>query len=241
MYNFLYKDGQSLKFKGDSMNIYLPHNYFDKNIATYEGNFVTTIGILLFEVVNAANPTKNNFYVLKIPTVISFEFDENDTKKLKINGKEEVFDMFVLNNEGTFIRNTDVEMSAKNCKKFLDVVHNGYMPNIISYKDIVKLYLSSMDINDTDLGSPSTIYELIVSELCRYSKDVNKPFRMALKNPSVKETEYVNVNLKKIPMLNSTYASLSFENMNESIITSIERTYSNGTEKESPIEKTIKY
>ena len=78
--------------------------------------------------------------------------------------------------------------------------------------------------------------------MCRSKRDQSKPFREAVnKNSEISRYDYVNINLNKLPMLNSTFAGLTFENMNDAIIKSLDRTETGGEEKMTPLERSIRF
>lgn len=250
-YKFLYKDGNSMKFSGELLKIYLPKTNFTKKasdsfISEYNGNFIRTIGIFLFEVTTFEKQEKGilgEIFTLKLPVHIRFEYEDSYTekKKLKDNLPEDLYNVFVLTNGSTFIENVITEKHINSCKEFIFMLHKGNLPSIVPYDEIIKLYLDNLAINDINLGSPSLVYEMIISEICRSAKDNSIPFRKAINSSNIGPLDYVSVNMKNIPMLSSVYGALSFEDMNQSIITSINRSKQNVKEVESPIEKTIKY
>lgn len=245
-YNFLYEDGEKIKFNGDIMKIYLPKSNFEKKISEYNGNFVNTMGIFLFEVNTFENEEKNKsgfIYTLKLPVVITFQYNDIDSikTKLKENLSEDSYQVFILKKDDIFMTNKKIEMGIDNCQKFIKMLHNGNIPSIIPYDEIIKLYLQTLLINDISLNNKSFIYEMIISEACRYSKNLKIPYRKVCNKPNVLNTDYVNKNIKDIPALSSTYASLAFEDINRSLVASVNRSRNNEKEIESPIEKTIKY
>ena len=106
---------------------------------------------------------------------------------------------------------------------------------------ILGLYHEVLGINKVSLQSPSIIYELIVSELCRFKTDLSLPYRLAANKKVISPYAYKNINLNRLPSLNSTFAGLTFEDMTNSITMSLARTKTGGKETASPLEKIIKY
>jgi hypothetical protein len=83
---------------------------------------------------------------------------------------------------------------------------------------------------------------LILSELCRDKNDLHRPFREAIaRQANYNQFAYQSINLREIPSLSNTFAALSFEDFDNAAIASINNNNSNMKEKESPIEKIIKY
>lgn len=242
----LVRSGNSIIFDGEYLDIYLKREYFDKGLAEPRGRFISTYGLFVFEVKTQKQVDEgtsgNRIHTFKFPNKIEFSFTEEfqEDMKLESDAKKERYRIFRLHKGDMFLANVNIEQSAEAVKDFIFLFHAGKLPNFIEYNDIIKLYYDLLDSNKVNLKSNSLTYELIISELCRYKKDVEIPYRLALdKNPG--PNDYINYNLRALPRLNSTFAALSFENMNDSIVSSIRRTATGGTEKETPLERIIKY
>lgn len=243
----LERKGNSVIFTGERMHIYIPNYYFEKKLAEYNGKYINTMGIFLFEITSDEKYHQNKdgiFHTLKLPVKMNFEYDSRFSIKRKIQDNDmESYQVFILRKDNIFLDNEYKEQNAQYCKDFVfSMLHNGNIPNIISYDDIIKLYLSNMDITKVKLRNPSVIFEIIISEACRYRKNLKIPFRkVAGRSGNVSMKDYKNINIKQIPSLNSTFADIAFENFSQSVITSVNKTRSGVQETESPIEKTIKY
>lgn len=236
----------SIIFTGERMNIYIPKSYFEKKLATYNGKYINTMGIFLFELTTDEKFNKNVngvFHRLKLPVKINFEYDSTYSCKKKIkNYDEDMYKVFILRKNNIFIDNVFKEKSAALCKDFVTALHGGNIPKIISYDEIIQLYLNNISITGTNLRNPSLIFEIIISEVCRQKNNLKIPFRkVAGKDNNVSLLAYKNVNIKSIPNINSTFSDLSFENLNQSIISSVKKTKTGEKELESPVEKTLKY
>lgn len=244
--DFLYEDGNVIKFKGEVMKIYLPKTNFEKNISEFNGNFINTMGIFLFEVTTFQNIEKNirgKIYTLKLPVIITFQYNDIETIRTKLKDEipEDLYNVFVLKNDDIFMTNKKIEMGIDNCSKFVNMLHGGNIPNIIPYDEIILLYLQTLSLNNMSFNNKSVMYEMIISELCRYKNDPKYPFRKVCNRDDIKLTDYKNINIKDVAALSSTFASIAFEDINRSMIASVNRTRNNVQEPESPIEKTIKY
>lgn len=245
---FLTKNNNKYIFNDKYMEIYIPKNYFKTKTAEQLGAYINTLGVFNFAVFpNGKSPNINdaNMYLLKLPLPIMFEYttvrDENLT--LVKGQSTTAYSVFELTEGNIFMDNCVEERSANNTKKFINILHGGNLPISLKYEDISELYLNTILLNDTKLNNPASIFEIVVAELERYKKNINIPFRKMIgkSNSTVSSYDYVNVSLKKLPGLNSTFADVSFENINNAVINGIRRTKTNGKENESPIEKIIKY
>lgn len=242
----LERKNNSIIFTGERMHIYIPKSYFEKNLASYNGKYIYTMGIFLFEITSDEKFEKNIdgiFHTLKLPVKINFEYESTFSCKRKINNfEEDSYNVYILGKDNIFIDNVYKEQSADLCKDFVNALHGGNIPKIISYEEIIKLYLDNIDITKINLRNPSVIFEIIISEVCRHKNNIKTPFRKIIgKNNNVSPYEYKNISIKSIPNLNSTFSDLAFEDLNQSIISSVKKTKTGEKELESPVEKTIKY
>ena len=242
----LERKNNSIIFTGERMHIYIPKNYFDKKLASYNGKFVYSMGIFLFEITTDEKFNKNIdgvFHTLKLPVKINFEYSSTFSCKKKIkNFDEDSYNVFILEKNNIFMDNIYKEQNPQVCKEFMDALHGGNIPKIVPYNEIIELYLDNINITKMDLRNPSVIFEIIISEVCRYKNNMKIPFRKIIgKDNNISEYEYKNINIKSVPNLNSTFSDLAFEDLKQALISSIKKTKTGEKELESPVEKTIKY
>jgi hypothetical protein len=246
-YNFLKKVENSIFFDGEYMEIYIPKDYFTKGIAEYQGDKISTLGIFNFMIYSQSKEAKSKgeIHTLKLPMTIRFEFSSfyDISTKLRPDLEQEDYRVFELGKGSLFIDNVVKEQSAENSKKFIYLLHGGKLPKSLKYEDVIGLYHESIGLNKVQLNNPSVIFELIIAELCRYKNDIELPFRMVIgkDNARASEYDYTNINLKKLPAINSTFNAMTFEDINQAIISSIKKTRNNENENPSPVEKIIKY
>jgi len=248
-YKFLRREDSRIIFEGDYMEIYVPKDYFKKGIASYNGDKINTMGIFSFIVYTQDEKDKGkegSIHSLKVPMKIEFDYVDVKTankKKIKPELKEDDYHVFCLEKGNIFIYNTSSEQTAENSKDFIYLLHNGNLPSIIPYEDIIKLYIESITLNQVNLNNPAIIFEIIIAELCRDKKDLTQPFRKEIgkDKAGITQYDYENINLKRLPPLSSTFTAITFEDMNQSLISSIKKNRNGEKEVDSPIEKTIKY
>ncbi|AMS01209.1 virion protein [Bacillus phage AR9] len=246
-YNFLKKVDNKIIFDGEYMEVYIPKDYFSKGIASYHGDMVNTLGVFNFMVYTQPKESKNKgeIHLLKLPMEIKFEFTtyHDISTKLRADLDKDDYRVFQLEKGSVFIDNVIKEQSAENSKKFIYLLHGGKLPKSLKYSDIIDLYHESISLNKVKLNNPSVIFELIIAELCRYRNNTEVPFRMMIgkENAKVSDYDYNNIALKKLPAINSTFNAMTFEDINQAIISSIRKTRNNENENPSPVERIIKY
>lgn len=134
-----------------------------------------------------------------------------------------------------------VVQTIENQKKVMNMLFNRYVPDSIKYSDVFKLWESCKNVNKINLKSPSSLLELIVSEMCRNPENMNEAFRMYLKkNPNGDESSRVMVNLMDLPKYLSTFASISSADPKMGVTKSIIREREGEKNIISPVEEAVR-
>lgn len=243
-YPFLKQIDTTVYFDGELMEIYIPKDYFQENLAYFKGEVINTLGIFDF-IVYAEQDRKskgNELHSLSLPLKVQFEFIdyfESDNIQGKYPGE---YYVFILEKGNVFIDNVVKEQSATSAKEFIFKFHSGKLSKNLNYEDILDAYLACINLNNVKLNNASSMFEMIIAELARSKDNESVPFRYAInRQPNVSQTDYNLVNIKQLPNINSTFASMMFENINQSIHYSLLKTKNHEKEVESPLEKIIKY
>lgn len=250
--NFLKTIEEKVIFDGEYMEIYIPRSNFSSDpnkpgISSYEGEYLKTLGTFNFLVYPEGKESQEKAILksLNLPMKIKIGYTDSFkiTTKLESDYEPVNYTVFCLEKGDIFCLNLFQEKSSQNTKETLFLIHGGKLPKAGSYDNILDVYLNSTLLNDVNLDSPLVIFEFIVAELNRWKEDATVPFRQAITDPSknVSEYDYAGINLKKLPSLNSTYSALTFEDINQSVISSVKKTKNNEPEKESPMEDILKY
>lgn len=257
-YTFLEKnDKDQVIFKGGKLEIYIPKDYFKEEIAESHGMRISTIGIFIMKYYSDVESSKYKTYQMYIPENIFFSYSEKiDSVKevLKTNvttngddedeeeNNEDTYTVFILYENDVFIENTKIARSIKNTEEFVKLHQGARIPSIVEYSKILNLYLENTDTNGIDLEVPSAILEMQISELCRYKKDLNIPFRKAITTlKNVTELDYTQVSIKNLAMLNSTFTAITSEDINAAITAGVSKSRTDGIELDTPIEPVSKY
>lgn len=240
-YEFLKQIDKTIYFNGYKMEIRVPKYYFDKNMASFIGSKVKTLGLFDFRVIKENGKFED--HILKLPMEVIFEFEDFRNETIEENGESNQYTVFTLEDGMMFLDTTDKEQAAENSKNFVFSLHGGKMPKNIKYQNLIKIYLDNLRLNGTKIANPGCILEMTIAELCRCKDDITIPFRKKAGEyfNSINMLDYKMTNIKNLPPLNSTFTALAFENMDSSIISSINKTVNNKEESISPVEKIIKY
>lgn len=243
-YKFLKRVENTIYFDGEVMEIYIPKSYFKENTAYFKGEKISTLGIFEFIVYpdQDRKSKSSELHSLNLPLDVTFEFvDYYESDNIQ-GGYPGSYYVFILENGCMFIDSVIKERSATSAKNFIFKFHSGKLSKNLSYDKILDAYLSCIDLNSVKLNNASSMFEMIIAELSRSKVDEKIPFRMAINsNPKLSLTDYNLINIKQLPNINSTFASMMFENIDQSIHYSLLKTKNNEEEVESPLEKIIKY
>jgi predicted RNA-binding protein with PUA domain len=236
-------DGKNIIFNGNYMEIYIPKIYFENNkLAENSGSSIRVFGLL-----NARAFTDKNvpmkLETINIPTMITIYPNDIETKDLTLmdDGSEPESFCIAKFYKGNLIMKNKIPQDAGNVELFLDILFRGKIPKTIPYSQVLKIWQKNLEINGVKLGVTSTILEIIISEIYRDAKKPEQTFAKVIgKNPSTSEFDYKTANIREICARNSTFAALTFEDMDSMITSALNINKYNKQETESPIEKIIK-
>jgi hypothetical protein len=239
--NFIKDDGENIVFTGNYLEMYIPDSYFEGKLAEEFGNSIRVFGLFNIRVFDEKNnPMK--LETLNVPTMIYIHPSEVEKKELQLIDDGEVEKYRVAKfYKGNIIMQNSVPQDASNVELFLKILTTGKVPKTIPYSQVLKIWQRNLDLNGVKLGVTSTILEIIIAEIYRNKKKPEERFAKLIgKDPSVSEYAYRTANIREICARNSTFAALTFEDMDQMIISSLNINKYNKEESESPIEKIIK-
>lgn len=229
-------------FIGNRCEIYLPAYFFNKSkpeiaIAKELGDRVNTMGLFWFKV-------DGQLYELQLPLKFEFQFSETDKKKFRIKPElpENEYNIYILKNGDAFIYEVLHKKDLDDLKKdFIGkMIENAKLPDTIPYDECLNIFLKAMQASEIDdLGISSVSIEFMLSEMYRNKRNMRQPFRMVFNGNN--KFDYKMVRITKLPELNSTFTSLIGEDINNQLVSSILRKREGAVERETPIEKIIKY
>lgn len=225
---FLKKVQDTVYYSGKGELLYLiPENYFDKKIAVITGEYVEVLGILDWYIKLTPNetidpkkirpfnfPSKFSCKPSKIEKVKDFAITNKFTQDYRI--------LYFTNNDvDEVISCTKVPEDIDNVEDLFRLfVHTGSIPHTIKYHDIYKYFLYNFELSGNSYGLSNQLFGVLVSELCRDPKDINKPFRLS---SALDEDpySYINISIKDVPKLVSPFSSLTSENFDEAVVGAI--------------------
>ena len=222
---FLKVKEESVYYSGEGeFLLFVPEVYFDRKVAVIEGNFVELIGICNYSVNNKSGKIETgkkvkNFYFPsrfitkpgRIEKVKNFAISDDYISDYRIFHYEN-------NGEDQIIVSTKVPQDITNVEDFFRLfVDTGNIPKTIPYTELYKYFLDSIEINGSSYKLPASLFGLLVSELCRDPKDINKPFRLG-KSLDSDLCSYNPISVKTVPKLVSPFTSLTSENFDKAVV-----------------------
>lgn len=240
---FIKKKDNSLLYSGEGEFLfYLPEVYFGdvkKNpIAQVTGQYVTFMGICDWAIMNKNGSVGkiNNF---KFPTILMCKPDRiENVRSLSINGcKPRDYRILHFKNGDEIISDINTPQIIDNVEVLFSMmmITGDRMPYTVPYNKMHEYVVETMNLNGEDFGLNMQLFGIMVSEICRDSKDLTKPFRLG--NPK-SYTDYHKVSIKDIPKYISPYIAFTSENFDESLMASVILSDSE-EHKDSPMERML--
>ncbi len=240
--DYLKDDGEYIVFNGDYLEMYIPVYYFESNLAENSGNAIRVFGLFNVRVFINDKPLKVE--TLNIPSMIYIYPSDIEKRTMQlIEGEYGEPEQYIVAKfyKGNRIMVNSIAQDASNVELFLNIIFNSKLPKTLSYHDMLNVWLKNLQLNNVKLGVPSAPLEIIIREICRNKNKPEEPFSKVVgKNPNVSEYSYRTANIREICARNSTFAALTFEDMDAMITSSLNINRYKKEETVSPIEKIIK-
>jgi hypothetical protein len=236
-------DGENIIFTGEYMEAYIPNFYFEGKLAEDYGQSIRVFGLFNVRVFSKGKPMKLETF--NVPTMIYMHPSEMEKRKdlQLIPGDDNDVETYMVAKfyTGNIIMPNSIPQDASNVELFLDVLTRGKVPKTIPYSQVLQVWQKNLALNGVKLGVTSTVLEIIISEIYRNKKKPEETFSKIIgKDPKTSEFAYRTANIREICARNSTFAALTFEDMDQMITSSLNINKYNKQESSSPIEKIIK-
>lgn len=240
--NYFRSDGKFIYLDAEYAEFYIPKYYFEdtNKFAEDAGNVIKSLGI--FDVGIFESGKLKEMKVLNLPTWIDLFVIDSEDRDINLPNDNEITPCKVLKySKNHKIMNSAVIQDSSNVESFLNFVIKGKVPSIVPYEKSLQIWRKNQSLNNTNLGVPAVIEELILSVSYRDKNDPGKKFSHVIgKDPNVSQYDYVMNNIRQICQYTSTFTAITFEDLDSMVTTSLNRTRTNGNEAFSPVEGLIK-
>ncbi len=239
--SFLKLSGTSLLYNEDGeLLFYLPETYFGDTktpIAQVIGQYVTTLGIFDWALVTKSG-TISEAKPFKFPTIIMCKPTSIEkVKNLKLNGlKGRDYRILHFKMGDEVISDINVPQIIDNAMTMMGaaIINTNKLP-MVRYDKLHEYFPESMNLNGGDYGVNMQLFGIMISESCRDSEDLSKPFRLG-KMKSM--TDYRQVSIKTIPNYISPYVAFTSETFDESLMAAVLLSDDENV-KSTPLEKVL--
>lgn len=226
--SYITKKDDSVYYTGKGEFLfYIPEKYFDMAFAVSNGEFIDTMGILLYSVKETENsdPTKK-LKTFKLPTRFTTKPGRIEkVRKLKLlNLDEEDYRILYYSNnkEDKIMVSTNVPQDIENVEEFYRMfVKTGNIPRYIPYNEIQEYFYESMRLNGGNYNTNWQLFGMLISELCRDKNDYSIPYYASSAYKKGDMLSYKSIAIRDVPKYVSPFSAITSENWNEAIINSI--------------------
>lgn len=242
--SFFKEETDYIRFTGPYMEAYLSSFLFEKGLAKEIGENIETFGIfniITYNDIEGKSP--NPIRLFNVPATIMTYPSIIETKMIDLHktGEAEPFVVLKYYQNDLFCP-TFVAKNSLYFKNFLEILVGGKIPTSTPYDAIFDMWKKNMDISGLDYDVSDSVYETVISEIYRCKSKPEMRFGMIMgSDPNHSPYDYRTANPRTIAKLNSTFTGVTFENMDEMLLSGVNNSTSNRKENVSPMEKVFKY
>lgn len=225
-------------FNQDGELIYfIPEKYFDLNVAFPIGEVIELMGMFTYGLYDSKGK-QIKLGRFKAPTMFQCK-PSSITKEsnFHLTGTKTpaAYRFLHFKKDDELICNVNIPKDITNVEKFVNLMNSAHLPEDIPYNEIHEYIIKNAELNKFDYKVSNQIIGIVISELYRSSRDLTKPFRLAVNQDKPNYLDYTAVSIKKIPKYTSAYTAITSENADEAIAAAL--TTKGNTE--SPLEKVV--
>lgn len=246
---FTKRDGDALLFDRDGvLEYYIPEDYSgsDKSSSIIiEGAYVKLIGSFNYRLIDAKG-SLGKLMIFNFPTMFICRPGRIETRKNNVldAGLDPCdYKVLIFEKGDQLITRCHVDQNIDNLSELFRLhIRTGRIPNNIPYNTLYTYPLECMALNSKTYGVHAQAMGLLYSKICRDPDDISQPFRLS-KKINKQMTGYGTVSIKEAAKLISPFVSITSENIDESIMSSVllsddEKT-GKSKHKESPMERVM--
>lgn len=226
-------------FCNDYMELYVPMEYFNNNMAFNKGASIETFGTIYVREFPKGEP--GPFRLLNAPTVIDVMVYDFSHETIKVHGKN--VDVVTLKYiKDSYVMHQSVTKGRTVAEDFLALLLAGKLPRTLNYAQVLDIWWRNLQISGINYKVPSKIYEMIIASIYRNPHNTKERYGQYYgrqTNPSGYDykTEKVKDAVKDL----STFSGMVFEDIGLMISNGINNTIDNVDEPVSPLEKIIHF
>lgn len=199
--------------------IKIKKSFFEKGLAEFVLNEVESIGIFYINFYDKLDQSTNpEQLLLKLPMTI--RMIPSEINEMTEDG-EGIFELKFFEHD-VFMKSRSLIQHVRNVEKGFDLLFNNFMPPNISYSEEFQLIKDCKNINKINLQTSDQLLALIVAEANRNPKNINEPFRMAIKkDKNISEYERYVIRLVDLARLVDPFMGLASAHASRSLTVGI--------------------
>jgi len=241
--NYVKNDGTNLIFTGHYMEFYIPEYYFENSYAVISGSSINVLGLLHYSIFDSKDKELEH-NIMNLPTFITMYFKDIKKKDVTLskspNAKPESCRVIPFY-KNDLIMESNLQKDSSNAEKFLKMLCAGKIRNI-PYDKLFDVWEKNLQLNNVKFGAPATILEVIIAQLCRNGNNIDEKFSVQFtRDPKTSMYAYKPASIKELCSKSSTFAAISFQDMDFMLTSSLNMNKYNKDQSESPLEKIMKY
>jgi flagellar basal body rod protein FlgC len=238
--DFLKKVKSTIVVNTHRLNIYVPAQFFDSGMANWLGDKCMTTGMFFLEAFGSET-AKGKLYKINIPVsmILNFTSKTDVTRQISPKVPEAKYYRLGLERGDVLIENLNHIQEIESTISFMDFFNSGKVDKSTPYTELHNIFKESAKMNDVNLGVPSSMVEVMISEMMRDITDTDIPYRQTF--GTAKDKGYQPFSVKDVAKSSSVFSALAFEDINASMQIAVKKTIEGKKQFESPIEKAIYY
>jgi hypothetical protein len=240
--DLLSDDGEFIIFHGAYMECYIPAFYFDSKLGEIYGSDLRVFGIFNIRAFNdKMQPLELETF--NFPSMLTLYPSETEHKKLTLLKDDEEPTEYIVGKfyKGGRVMRNAISQDSTNVELFINLITKGKIPRTVPYSQIIQIWHRNLSANNIKLGVVSSVLEAMIAQFYRDKSNPDKRFAQTIgNNPKVSETDYKPANIRELCARTSTFAALTFEDLDSMLTSSINISKYKKAEVDSPLEKILK-
>lgn len=232
--DFLYSKEHKVYAK-DYIEIYIPLDYFEDNLAVNKGDKISTFGLVFIR------KKEGPFKLITVPITFELQLYEMEDTEITIQGiKIPCKALKYL--KDSYVFDPSVQQTFNDGEAWVTMILNGKVPKCINYAKLIDIWWKNCEISNTDLKCNNKIMELIIAAMYRSRKDFKRRYgqEYGLRTEQV-GYDYATGNVRDVVESLSTFSGMVFEDISRMITSGINNSTEGIEEPVSPFEKIIHY
>ena len=234
----LYATGGKI-FCKEYMEIYIPMEYFNQEIAINRGATIETFGVLFTRTFPKGQ--EGPVQLLNLPVTINLMVYESRQDTIKVHGRP--IDVMALQYlKDAYILHQTLPKGREIAGEFLDTILGGKLPRVINYTKVIDIWWRNLQISGISYKVPSKIFEMIIASIYRDPTNTKRRFGQYYGAQSDPDGyAYKTGNVRDVVKDLSTFSGMVFEDIGTMISNGINNSVEGIEEQISPLEKIIHY